>query len=80
MALSGKVVEHELGYRAAEAEVIALAVAMGETITAATPTEIDKVLQQTHWQTASPKGCFVYSFPHEEAINYIQKQARRYQP
>lgn len=77
VALSGKVVEHELGYRAASVEVVALAISAVSLMTADTPAEIDQLFQQTH--SPATGGREVQPSQIDQAIGYIQDKARRYQ-
>lgn len=76
--LSGKVVEHERGYRAAHAEVVALAVAGGPGLfTACTPSEIDQLFQRSEWLL--PRQCHATTLLFDHAAAYIDEQTRRHQ-
>ena len=77
VALSGRVVDHESGYRAAEAEILALAVVDGvNLLTVSTPEEVDEIFTATRQEIRI--RCVGESFALEKAVEYLEEQARRH--
>lgn len=77
VALTGKVVEHESGYRAGEATVIALGASMGEhVLLTSDPKEIDRVFAKPavvkQGPIVAPSGARLHQME-----TYIEGQARR---
>lgn len=78
VSLTGRVVDHELGYRAARAEVKAVTVVSGPSLLA---TAIPEVIDQVFTSTRDEVGrmCRASDRPLEEAVAYLEEQARRTQ-
>lgn len=78
VALTGRVIEHEHGYRAGEAEVLALTVVDGiHVLCTSIPEEIDGLFVSTGGQIRG--RCQPEPFALEKAAQYLEEQARRNQ-
>jgi len=76
-ALSGRVVDHETGYRSAQADVLALAVInSANLLTTDNPCDIDDIFVSTRQEIR--QRCTAEAFALEKAVEYLEKQARRY--
>lgn len=78
VAMSGKVVEHELGYRAQRVEIIALAVPDGDqVILTAEPTSIVAILEGQAGSLGAEKG-YCEAEIHETMCHWLEAQKVRH--
>lgn len=76
--LSGRVVDHDLGYRAARAQAVSLAVIRGPDLYLTDhPDEIDRVFTSTRDEIGLM--CQPTEHPIEDAVAYLEEQERRHQ-
>jgi len=78
VSLSGRVVDHDLGYRAARAQAVSLAVIRGQDLyLTENPGEIDRFFTSTRDEIGLM--CQPTKHPIEEAVAYLEDQERRHQ-
>jgi hypothetical protein len=78
VSLSGRVVDHDLGYRGARAQAVSLAVIRGQGLYLTDdPDEIDRLFTSTRDEIGLM--CQPTKHPIEEALAYLEHQERRHQ-
>lgn len=77
VALTGKVVEHELGYRAQRAEIVALAVPVGEQVIFTTePSSIEAILNGRSGSLGAETG-YCEAGIHDSMCRWLEAQKER---